>query len=56
MKTYIGGIEKAKQRRGGECKFIVAIAIELLVPKGVVLAREGRYRVGSVTTAFSSRR
>ena len=23
--TYIGGLEKAKQGRGGECKFIVAI-------------------------------
>lgn len=47
--TYIGGIEKAKQGRGGECKFIVAIAIELLVPKGF-----GRVRLRRIEDVSSA--
>jgi transposase-like protein len=32
--TYVGGIEHGTRGRGTECKFIVAIAIEVLSPKG----------------------
>lgn len=41
--TYVGGIERGVHGRGTECKFIVAIAIEILSPKGY-----GRVRLARV--------
>jgi transposase-like protein len=32
--TYVGGIAQGVRGRGADCKFIVAIAIEVLSPKG----------------------
>ena len=48
--TYVGGIEQGKQGRGRERKFIVAIAIELLDPKGF-----GRVRLRRVEDVSSAR-
>jgi len=41
--AYVGGIEQGMRGRGTECKFIVAIAVEVLSPKGF-----GRIRLGRV--------
>lgn len=41
--TYVGGIERGARGRGTDCKFIVAIAIEVLSPKGY-----GRLRLDRV--------
>lgn len=47
--TYIGGMERGKQGRGAERKFIVVIAIELLAPKGF-----GRIRLRRIQDASSA--
>ena len=41
--AYVGGIEQGVRGRGTECKFIVAIAVEVLSPKGF-----GRIRLARV--------
>jgi transposase-like protein len=41
--TYVGGIEQGVRGRGTEDKFIVAIAVEVLSPKGF-----GRIRLGRI--------
>ena len=41
--AYAGGIDQGVRGRGTECKFIVAIAVEVLSPKGF-----GRIRLGRV--------
>jgi transposase-like protein len=47
--TYVGGIEQGKRGRGAERKFIVAIAIELVDPKGF-----GRVRLRRVDDVSSA--
>ena len=47
--TYVGGIEQGKQGRGAERKFTVAIALELLDPKGF-----GRVRLRHVEDVSSA--
>lgn len=47
--TYVGGVEQGKAGRGTERKFIVAIAVELLDPKGF-----GRVRLRRVADVSSA--
>jgi transposase-like protein len=47
--TYVGGIEEGRSGRGAESKFIVAIAIELLDPKGF-----GRVRLRRIQDVSSA--
>ena len=52
--TYVGGIERGTRGRGAECKFMVAIAVEVLSPKGFGRVRLKRIEDGSAhsLTAF----
>jgi hypothetical protein len=52
--TYVGGVERGTRGRGAECKFMVAIAIEVLSPKGFGRVRLKRVEDGSAhsLTAF----
>ncbi len=52
--TYVGGVERGTRGRGAECKFMVAIAIEVLSPKGFGRVRLKRIGDGSAhsLTAF----
>ena len=42
--AYVGGIEQGVRGRGTECKFIVAMAVEVLSPKGFGRIRLARGR------------
>ncbi len=47
--TYVGGVEKGKRGRGTEKKAVVAIAVEMLEPKGF-----GRVRMRSIADVSGS--